>query len=668
MESAPKKKATTPGGMSRYRFMPRPVKAVFLAGTAAALVLYVLHWFGVPIGGRMLSGTFYAFLLYAVLGFNILMGLGATRAAKMKAPPWYDYLLSLVLWGICLYLLVNHEVIASRMWEPPPTDFHYALSLVLAGLALEAGRRVAGWGFLVLLMVCIIYPQFAGQISPQSLFYGVTLTLPELMGNFAYGADGLLGLPAQIIGEVILPFFLFAGAMTALGGGQFFMNLAVALGGRYRGGPAKVAVLASGFFGSLSGSPIANIATTGAFTIPAMKRLGYPAHYAAAVEACASSGSDTMPPVMGGSIFLMIVIAGVTYSDVLIAAFLPTALYYFGLIIQIDGFAFKHNLRAFDEESIPRLWPTLKQGWIYLFAIFFLVFGLVFMRWGVITPIYTVGLVILLLMVGWLVKKARHRDNPDYTFSEGGAQARRSFEAGLADTAGLANFGMAIFLALSFILIGLNKTGVALSVTSWMVGLGAGNLHLILLVSAVYSIIMGMVGLQRVAYLFLAVTMVPAVTEMTGINPIAIHLFLIFYAGLGGITMPVAVYSYIAATIAGADQRKTGLTAMRLGIVLAIVPWFFVYQPALLIVGSSLWPIIYTLVLMATGLWLFTSGLEGYLIKVGILRWWERVPVIVGGLLLAFPEWITTGIGFGICAVSVALALLRIRRQLPETT
>lgn len=660
MEATPKR-AAAPGGMSRYRFMPRPIKVIFLAGTLAALMLYIFHWFGIPIGGRMLSGTFYAFLLYAVLGFNILMGLGATRGAKTKAPPWYDYLLSLVLWGICVFLLINHEAIASRMWEPPPTNFHYALAIILGGLALEAGRRVAGWGFLILLFVCIVYPLFADRFS--GVFYGVSLTFPDLMGNFAYGADGLLGLPAQIIGEVILPFFLFAGAMTALGGGKFFMDLAVALGGRYRGGPAKVAVLASGFFGSLSGSPIANIATTGAFTIPAMKRLGYPAHYAAAVEACASSGSDTMPPVMGGSIFLMIVIAGVSYSDVLVAAFLPTALYYFGLIIQIDGFAYKHNLKAFEKESIPRLWPTLKGGWLYLFAIGFLVFGLVFMRWGVITPIYTVGLVILLLVLNWLMQKYRSAGDGEHSYASGWASARRSLEAGLADTAGLANFGMAIFLALSFILIGLNKTGVALSVTAWMVGLGAGNLHLILLVSALYSILMGMVGLQRVAYLFLAVTMVPAVVAMEGIsvNPIALHLFLIFYAGLGGITMPVAVYSYIAATIAGADQRKTGLTAMRLGIVLAIVPWFFVYQPALLIIGSKPWPIIYTLVLMTTGLWLFTSGLEGYLIRVGILKPWERVLVIIGGLLFAFPEWITTGVGFGMCAFAVALALARKR-------
>ena len=217
--------------------------------------------------------------------------------------------------------------------------------------------------------------------------------------------------------------------------------------------------------------------------------------------------------------------------------------------------------------------------------------------------------------------------------------------------------------------MGLYKTGVAFAITNWMISLGADNLHLILLISALYSIFMGMVGLQRVAYLFLAVTMAPAVASMTGINPIAIHLFLIFYAGLGGITMPVAVYSYVAATIAGADERKTVLTAMRMGIVLAIVPWFFVYQPALLIVDSHWLTVIYTLLLMGTGLWLLTSGLEGYLLGVGTLKPWERVMIIIGGFLFAVPqgflfefsEWQTKIIGFMLCAIVVTVALLRRR-------
>jgi TRAP transporter 4TM/12TM fusion protein len=652
--------------MSRYRFMPLPVKIIFIGGTVAVIVLFVFHWFGIPVAGQMLSHVFYAYLIFSLLGFNVFMGLPATRKAMMKPPPWYDYVLSFTLWGLLLFCLFNHETIGARIWDSSPTPVHLAVSLALGALALEGGRRVAGWGFLSLLGVCIVYPLFADQLP--GVFYGIKLTLPELFGNFAFGQDGLLGLPAQIIGEVILPFFFFAGAIVSLGGGQFFMDMAVAIGGRFRGGPAKVAVLASGFFGSLSGSPIANIATTGAFTIPAMKRLGYPAHYAAAIEACASSGSDTMPPVMGGSIFLMIVIAGVTYSDVLIAAFLPTVLYYFGLIVQVDGFAYKHNLRAFDKKDIPSLWGTLKKGWLYMFAILFLIFGLVVMRWGVITPLYTVGLIVFLLVVDWLRKKLKEPDNPEYSLSQGWQKSRRGIIAALADTAGLTNFGMAIFLALGFILVGLYKTGVAQAITGWMVNLGAGNLHLILLVSAVYSLAMGMVGLQRVAYLFLAVTMCPAVVEMTGMNPIAIHLFLIFYAGLGGITMPVAIFSYIAAQIAGADGQKTGWTAMRLGVVLAIVPWFFVYQPALLIIGSHPLTVLYTLVLMGTGLWLLTSGLEGYLLKVGILKPWERVLVIIGGFLFAFPEWTTTFIGLGMCVLAITLALVRKQIQTENPT
>ncbi|MEW6142323.1 MAG: TRAP transporter fused permease subunit [Chloroflexota bacterium] len=647
--------------MSRYRFMPWPVKIVFIGGTIAALILYVFHWFGIPVAGNLLSGTFYAFLLYAVLGFNVFMGLGATKATKMKAPPWYDYVLSFILWGIIIFMLINSQAISARMWEPPPTTLHLVLAVILGGLTLEAGRRVAGWGFVALLGVCIIYPLFADKLP--GMFYGYRLSFADLMGDFAYGANGLLGLPAQIIGEVILPFFLFAGVVGALGGGPFFLKLASCIGGRFRGGPAKVAVLASGFFGSLTGSPIANIAATGSFTIPAMKRLGYPPHYAGAIEACASSGSDTMPPVLGGSIFLMIVIAGVTYADVVIAAFLPTVLYYLGLIVQVDGYAYKHGLKGMNKESIPRLWPTLKEGWLYIFAIVFLVFGLLYMRWGVITPLYTVGLVIIFLTLNWLVKKFRDRNNPELALSKSWSRARQAAEAGLAETAGLTNFGLAIFLALSFILVGLYKTGVAASITTATISLGLGNIHLILLISMVYSIIMGMVGLQRVAYLFLAVTMAPAFVTMTGINPIAIHLFLIFYAGLGGLTPPIAIYAYVAANMAGADYQKTAMTAVRMGIVLAIVPWFFVYQPAMLIIGSEPLAIIYTFILMSTGIWLLASGLEGCLIKVGALEPWERALLIVGGFLFAFPGWETTVVGGAMCAVTIAITLWKKRHR-----
>jgi len=625
-------------GLSRYWFLPVPIKIIFIGCAIAALILFILFWFSVPIGGKVLSGTFYYYLLYATLGFNVFMGLGATKAQKTQAPPWFDYVMAFTLWGIILFFLFNHEVIAARMWEPPPTTFHFVLALLLGLMALEAARRIGSWGFVGMLLFAIGYPLIAGHMP--GIFYGVQLTFAEVMADFAFGANGVLGIPGRLLGHLVIGFYFFAGIMMGSGGGEFFLKLAVSLAGKFRGGPSKVAVLASGFFGSLSGSVIANIAGTGAFTIPAMKRMGYEPEYAGAIEACASTGGDTMPPIMGG-VFLMIVIAGVEYADVLVAVVIPSVLFYFGLLVQVDGYAATHNLKGLPKAEIPNVWVVIKEGWIYLVVIAFLVFGLVYMRWGIIVPIYAVGLMVVLSFTS---KKTR--------------LTWRVVESALSHYAGLINFGVGVFFAMGFFMVGLLKTGVAASITSWVVSLGAGNVYLILLLGVAFCLVMGMVGLDRTAYLFLAVTLAPAVIAMTGMHPIAIHLFLIYYGGMGGLTPPVAIHAYVAAGIAGADPVKTSYKTVRLGIVLALVPFFFVLQPALIMIRSTPLEIITHLAAALTGIWLLASGLEGYLMKIGKLNWWERILFFVGGFLFAFPGWMTTLIGAAICGGAAAISLM----------
>ena len=622
-------------GISRYRFMPAPVKVIYLGTTVTAIILFVFYWMAIPIGGTVLSGTTYYYLLFATLGFNVFIGLGARRKQRTHAPPWYDYLLALALVGIFAFLLLNSEEIGMRLWTPPPSPFHLALALALGMMALEAGRRVGGWGYIAVLLVSIVYPMFADKMP--GVLYGVHLSFEEIFADFAFGANGILGLPSLMLGNMILGFYLFAGVMMGLGGGQFFLKLATALMGRVRGGPAKVAVLSSGFFGSLSGSIIANIAATGSFTIPAMKKMGYPSHYAAAIEGCASSGGDTMPPIMGGMVFMAAIIANVDYASIMIAAFIPTVLYYFGLLVQVDGHAARAGLKGLPREEIPKIWPTLKEGWIYLLCIVFLVFGLLYMRWGMITPIYATLLVILLTFTS---KKTR--------------LTRQRIEEALAHTAALINFGLAIFLSMGFILVGLYKTGMAAAVTAWIVSLGAGNVYLILLIAMVFNLLMGMVGLQRSSYLFLAVTMAPAVAAITGVPIITVHLFIIFYAGLGGLTPPVAINAFVAASIAGADAMRTAWTSMRLGVVLIFVPFFFVLQPALVMQGGAMEIVYHTAVAMA-GIFILASGLEGYLCRVGVLKNWARIILITGGFLIAFPQATATITGVLLTAVTILI-------------
>jgi len=328
----------------------------------------------------------------------------------------------------------------------------------------------------------------------------------------------------------------------------------------------------------------------------------------------------------------------------MVAALVPTVLYYFGLLVQVDGYAAKAGIKALPPANMPRLWATLKEGWIYLFCIGFLVFGLLYMRWGMITPVYASVLMLLLSVI----------------------TGRKSFsiqklESALAYTAGLVNFGMAIFLSIGFILVGLYKTGMAAALTAWVISLGAGNVFLILLIGAVFNLLMGMVGLQRTSYLFLAVTMAPAVAAVTGIPIIAVHLFIIFYAGLGGLTPPVAINAFIAASIAEADAMKTAWTCLRLGVVLIFIPFFFVLQPALVMQGT-LWEILYHTTLAMMGIFILASGLEGYLIKFGRLTKIQRVIMIAGGFLIAFPQWIATLVGLALSTMAIILVVLKRRR------
>lgn len=622
--------------------MPKPVKIAYLGTTLAAVIVFVLYWLAIPLGGTVISGTAYFYLLFAILGFNIFIGLGASRKNRTGAPPWYDYLLSVLTPAIFFFFLFHSNEISMRLWTPPPSAFHVALALILGILSLEAGRRAGGWGYVAVLGVSIVYPLFADKMP--GVLYGFSLSLQEIFADFAFGANGILGLPAAMLGKMVLGFYLFAGVMLGLGGGEFFLKLATALMGRVRGGPAKIAVLASGFFGSLTGSIIANIAATGSFTIPAMKKTGYSPEYSAATEACASSGGDTMPPVMGGLVFMAAIIANIDYVTIMVAALVPTVLYYFGLLVQVDGYAAKAGIKALPPANMPRLWATLKEGWIYLFCIGFLVFGLLYMRWGMITPVYASVLMLLLSVI----------------------TGRKSFsiqklESALAYTAGLVNFGMAIFLSIGFILVGLYKTGMAAALTAWVISLGAGNVFLILLIGAVFNLLMGMVGLQRTSYLFLAVTMAPAVAAVTGIPIIAVHLFIIFYAGLGGLTPPVAINAFIAASIAEADAMKTAWTCLRLGVVLIFIPFFFVLQPALVMQGT-LWEILYHTTLAMMGIFILASGLEGYLIKFGRLTKIQRVIMIAGGFLIAFPQWIATLVGLALSTMAIILVVLKRRR------
>ena len=617
------------------------IQFLYFSATAAAVILFIIYWFGFPLGGKRLLGTEYSYLLFAFLSPLVYIGIGRKGFGYVSIPHWSDYVLAVLFLISFLLCFISSDAISYGLWTSHPGALQLITASVLVFLSLEAGRRAAGWGYVTVILLSVFYSLWADRFSGP--FYGVPVSLSRLITDFAFGVDGILGIPAGLVGKSILGFYVFAAAMQGLGGSDFFLELAKASLGKYRGGAAKTAVIASGLFGSLSGSITANVMTTGSLTIPAMKKAGFTPEYAAATEACASSGGDTMPPVMGGLAFIAVMVGDFEYSEMMVAAFLPTLLYYFGLLVQVDGYTAKCITEERSQNNSRGILSVLKKGWHFPVTIGFLVFGLVYMKWGYITPLYASVLILLLTAIRnkGTIKRAQWKD----IFLTAGRHL---------------SYGVAIFLATGLLMVSLYKTGMAAALSAWIITLGSENLIPVLFIGAFFNLFMGMLGLQRSSYLFLAVTMAPAVASAGNIPQVAVHLFLIFYAGLGGLTPPVAITALIAARIAGAKGLKTALISLRLGFVLLLLPFFFVFQPALILQGA-LWDILLFGTAVFIGVFLMASAIEAYLTGYGILKIPERVFIFFTGILLAFPD--IRSILSGLVLGSVSVLVLRKRKS-----
>ncbi|WP_254704193.1 TRAP transporter permease [Sulfitobacter pontiacus] len=447
-----------------------------------------------------------------------------------------------------------------------------------------------------------------------------------------------MGITTKIVAEIVLGFLVFAGVLIATGAGQFFIDLANAGFGKYRGGPAKVSIVASAFFGSLSGSIFSNIAGTGSITIPTMKKVGYPPHYAGAIEACASTGGVVMPPVMGAIAFVMAITIGVDYATVMVAAILPSALFYFGLILQVDAYAARKGLVGMKTRK-PALGPRGDEARLALPAGHDLS--------GLGPALYAVGILrpVVRQCADDRAELPATRDHDDAC-----AQSLKT----LRQVGTLVTQTAAIILPIAFVVSALTITGVTGSMTSGLVALGGDNVYLVIALGVLACFIMGMAGLAIVAYIFLAVTLAPAIIEIGGLNTVAVHFFIVYYAMLSVITPPVGAAAFLAATIAGAKPMLTSFTAMRLGVVIYFVPLFFLFQPALVLQGD-LTPLIYVLPSIIIGITLLSGGLEGYLLGVGMVRPWLRLPLGIAGFAFSFPGLTTTLIAGVASAVLVAV-------------
>ena len=623
----------------RYASLPSYLKVIFLLLTIFGLCIAVFYLFSLRVGDFFLYQVEYYYLFigtFLACAFLIL-----PMRKKDRGIPWYDLLAAAFSFGLAVYFYSNSWDIGQIGWIPP-TPYNFVLALIYCLLLLEASRRIAGSVYLAVCLIIGLYPLFAGHMP--GVLFGISLSPFEIVGKNIFGWDGMLGMPAWILGGILVPFLLFAGVLIASGVGDFFLDLSLALLGRFRGGPAKVAVLSSGFFGSLSGGPMANIVATGSITIPVMKRLGYPAYYAGAIEAAASTGGMVMPPIMGVAAFVMAAFLGVDYGVIVIVSAIPAILYYFGLLMQVDAYAATTGLRGLPREELPPLRKTLKQGWTFVIVLVFLIWGLVYMKWSIYTPFYAT---VLMFFLSFRSRKTM--------------MTPKKIAETITTVGKLIAQVTAMILTLCFLLVGLTSTGVSSAFTQVILHVSGANVFVILLVAMSLCYLLGLVGITLPAYIFLVVSMVPAAIKVGGLNEFALHLFIVYYTTLSMLTPPVAPSAFVAAALAGASPMKTAFQSMRLGIVSYFIPFFFVFNPSLILQGSHL-EAAYLFVLCLLGILLIAAGLEGYLVKVGTVKLWARPLLIAAGSLIAFPEWNTTFIGAALAAFVIAIILMRKKR------
>jgi len=530
--------------------------------------------------------------------------------------PWYDWLLAALSLASCAYVFARFPTLTAMSGQV--TFETLSLSIILTVLTVEAVRRTIGWSLVIILLVLALYV-VAGHLVPGRM-QTRNVQFGELLVYLNMDNNGLLGLVLQITVIVIIPFVLMGQLLMRSGGSAFFNDIAIALMGRYRGGPAKMAVVGSSLFGMISGVAAANTVAVGVVTIPLMKRSGMPAKLAAAVEACASNGGQLMPPVMGAVAFVMADFLQVPYKEVAIAAILPSVMYYAALFIQADLEAARYGFGKVDPAQIPPIWRVLKAGWLFLVPFVALIYTLF---WLNLEPEYCAMVAaVVIIALG-------------FVFGYGGERMKlRDVWSAVVQTAvGLCEI-LVISAAAGFIMALFQVSGLAFAFAAYLVDLGGQNLVMLLVLAAVVSIILGM-GLPTIGvYVMLAILVAPALVKV-GVSPLAAHLFILYFGMMSLITPPVAPAAYVAAAIAGSPSMATGWMAMRFGWSSYIVPFLFVYSPAILMRGSVI-DIAAVTVTSLFGIWLICAAMTGFFVRV--MPWGMRLAFAAAGVMLLSPH------------------------------
>ncbi|MFZ5648517.1 MAG: TRAP transporter permease [Bacillota bacterium] len=564
-------------------------------------------------------------LFALLLVFLMYSPSGRKREGKVS---WYDWALIVLVLISVGYVSVEAKSIASRYsYVTPLSDYELFAGIVGVLLLLEATRRTMGLALPIISVVFIGYV-FAGPYLPGMLRhqgFSVMWSVDQLF----YTSEGIWGIPVGVSATFIVMFIIFAAFLDKSKAGDFFINIALALFGQARGGPAKAAVFASGVMGTISGSAVANVVTTGTFTIPLMKKIGYRPVFAGAVESVASSGGQLMPPIMGAGAFVLAEFTGIPYIKVALAAVIPALLYYMSVGFMVHYEALRINLVGLPKSELPDFKKIFIDGFHFtiplIVLIYFLVQGASPMKAGIYGIIVTVA-VSFVRKYSWMT--------PDKIISALEAGAKGAVE-------------VAIACATAGIVIGvLTLTGLGMRFNSVILSIAGDNLLLTLFLTMCVSIVLGM-GLPTVAaYIIQAALTAPALIQL-GVNPLAAHMFIFYFAIISAITPPVALAAYAAAGISGADPMRTGFQACKLGIAAFIVPYMFVYAPTLLAIGTA-GSIALTTVTAMIGILALAGASVGYFLRTATAV--ERIMLLVAALSLIKPGIYTDILGLGLFA------------------
>ncbi len=558
-----------------------------------------------------------------------------------KRPSLFDFIFWLISAGICIWIFIYSFDIMHRAGKF--LDVDVIIGVILIILVLEAARRSTGWP-VPLVAIAFLFYTFLGPYLPEVLIHK-GYSLKRTATYLALSTDGIFGVPIGVSANFIFLFILYGAILQKSGAGKFFTDLAFSVTGWTRGGPAKAAVVSSCFFGMISGSSVANTVTTGSFTIPLMKKTGYPPHFAGAVEASASTMGQIMPPVMGAAAFLIAEFLGTPYIKVCIAAAIPAALSFFAVFMQVHFKAVMMGIKGIPRADLPSMKATLWGGWHHLISLILLVYFLILN----FSPERAVFWAILATIVCSYFRKHTRMSLRDIfeAFKEGA----------------IGSVEVAAACAAAGIIIGtITMTGLGLKFSSLIADLSGGSLLLALPFTMIACLALGMGVPTTAQYIIISALVAPALIKL-GVVAIAAHLFIFYFGTRADITPPVALAAYAGAGIAGSNPMKTGVTAFQLGIAGYIVPFMFIYGPELLVIGPAHKVILATLT-ATFGVYCLAAGVQNCLFMR--TTFYERILLLITSFLLIKPGLITDLGGLTLFGIVYLSQKLRQRRKRME--